>query len=199
LNGKGTLVALTDTTDTEISLIEQARNGDRNAYGELVSRHYQGVVRVVMRMCADPGLAEDAAQEAFTRAWLNLPSFEPRACLRNWLYRIAINAALDVLRRKVDEPLNDEQEQLVSDRTQDPETVLIEKEQAMHVQRALQSLPEAARAALVLREYGGLNYQEIAGVLEVPVGTVMSRLNYARNRLREILLVSHARLEKEYA
>jgi RNA polymerase sigma-70 factor (ECF subfamily) len=199
LNGKGTLVALTDTTDTEISLIEQARNGDRNAYGELVSRHYQGVVRVVMRMCADPGLAEDAAQEAFTRAWLNLPSFEPRACLRNWLYRIAINAALDVLRRKVDEPLNDEQEQLVSDRSQDPESILIEKEQAEHVQRALQSLPEAARAALVLREYGGLSYQEIAGVLEVPVGTVMSRLNYARNRLRDILLVSHARLEKEYA
>jgi RNA polymerase sigma-70 factor (ECF subfamily) len=192
-------VALTETTDTETSLIEQAQHGDRNAYGELVRRHYQGVVRVVVRMCADPGLAEDAAQEAFTRAWLNLQYFEPRACLRNWLYRIAINAALDVLRRKVEEPLTDEQDQMISDRAQDPETILIEKEQAMHVQRALQSLPEAARAALVLREYGGLSYQEIAGVLEVPVGTVMSRLNYARNRLQEILLVSHARMEIEYA
>lgn len=192
-------MALNETTDTETSLIEKAQHGDRNAYGELVRRHYQGVVRVVVRMCADPGLAEDAAQEAFMRAWLNLQHFEPRACLRNWLYRIAINAALDVLRRKVEEPLTEAQDQMISDRAQDPETILIEKEQAMHVQKALQALPEAARAALVLREYGGLSYQEIAGVLEVPVGTVMSRLNYARNRLREILLFSHARMENEYA
>jgi len=69
----------------------------------------------------------------------------------------------------------------------------------MDIQLALQSLPEAARSALVLREYGGLSYQEISGVLEVPVGTVMSRLNYARTRLREILMVSHARMENEYA
>ena len=192
-------MVLTQTADTEIDLIEQAQNGDRNAYGELVRRHYQGVVRVVLRMCADPGLAEDAAQEAFTRAWLNLPSFEPRACLRNWLYRIAINAALDVLRRKPEESLTDEQGQMISENAPDPETILIEKEQAMDIQLALQSLPEAARSALVLREYGGLSYQEIAGVLEVPVGTVMSRLNYARTRLREILMVSHARMENEYA
>jgi RNA polymerase sigma-70 factor (ECF subfamily) len=192
-------VVLTQTADTEIDLIEQAQNGDRNAYGELVRRHYQGVVRVVLRMCADPGLAEDAAQEAFTRAWLNLPSFEPRACLRNWLYRIAINAALDVLRRKPEESLTDEQGQMISENAPDPETILIEKEQAMDIQLALQSLPEAARSTLVLREYGGLSYQEIAGVLEVPVGTVMSRLNYARTRLREILMVSHARMENEYA
>lgn len=192
-------MVLTQTADTEIDLIEQAQNGDRNAYGELVRRHYQGVVRVVLRMCADPGLAEDAAQEAFTRAWLNLPSFEPRACLRNWLYRIAINAALDVLRRKPEESLTDEQGQMISENAPDPETILIEKEQAMDIQLALQSLPEAARSTLVLREYGGLSYQEIAGVLEVPVGTVMSRLNYARTRLREILMVSHARMENEYA
>ena len=182
-------MVLTQTADTEIDLIEQAQNGDRNAYGELVRRHYQGVVRVVLRMCADPGLAEDAAQEAFTRAWLNLPSFEPRACLRNWLYRIAINAALDVLRRKPEESLTDEQGQMISENAPDPETILIEKEQAMDIQLALQSLPEAARSALVLREYGGLSYQEISGVLEVPVGTVMSRLNYARNRIRESLAV----------
>jgi RNA polymerase sigma-70 factor (ECF subfamily) len=192
-------VVLTQTADTEIDLIEQAQNGDRNAYGELVRRHYQGVVRVVLRMCADPGLAEDAAQEAFTRGWLNLPSFEPRACLRNWLYRIAINAALDVLRRKPEESLTDEQGQRIRDNAPDPETILIEKEQATDIQLALQSLPEAARSTLVLREYGGLSYQEIAGVLEVPVGTVMSRLNYARTRLREILMVSHARMENEYA
>ena len=64
---------------------------------------------------------------------------------------------------------------------------LIEKERVALLQQALQALPEAARSVLVLREYGGLSYQEIASVLDVPVGTVMSRLNYARNRLRELL------------
>ena len=63
---------------TETGLIELAQHGDRNAFGELVRRHYQGVVLVVTRMCGDTGLAEDAAQEAFMRAWVNLPSFQPR-------------------------------------------------------------------------------------------------------------------------
>ena len=85
------------------SLIEQAQHGDRNAFGELVRRHYQGVVLVVTRMCGDTGLAEDAAQEAFMRAWVNLRSFQTKGSLRNWLYRIAINAALDVLRHKPEE------------------------------------------------------------------------------------------------
>ncbi len=187
------------TADTETGLIEQAQNGDRNAFGELVRRHYQGVVQVVYRMCGDAGLAEDAAQEAFIRAWVNLPSYQPQSSLRNWLYRIAVNAALDVLRRKPEERLEDEEALMVPDQAAGPETALIEKERAALLRQAMQSLPEAARSALVLREYGGLSYQEIAGALDVPVGTVMSRLNYARNRLREILTVYQAKTESEYA
>jgi RNA polymerase sigma-70 factor (ECF subfamily) len=76
---------------------------------------------------------------------------------------------------------------------------LIEKESTVLVQKALSSLPEAARSVLVLREYGGLSYHEIASVLDVPVGTVMSRLNYARNRLRELLRGQLMELENEYA
>ena len=76
-------MVLSKTTDTEASLIEQAQNGDRNAFGEMVRRHYQGVVLVVTRMCGDTGLAEDAAQEAFIRAWVNLPSFQHKAPVRN--------------------------------------------------------------------------------------------------------------------
>jgi len=192
-------VAQPQTADTETSLIEQAQNGDRNAFGELVRRHYQGVVLVVYRMCGDTGLAEDAAQEAFMRAWVNLPSYQPQARLRNWLYRIAVNAALDVLRSKPEETLEDEQARMVTDQAAGPETALIEKERVALLQQAMTSLPEAARSVLVLREYGGLSYQEIAGVLDVPVGTVMSRLNYARNRLREILRSYTAKTESEYA
>ena len=84
----------------DLDLIAQAQAGDRNAYGELVSRHYDDVIRVVYRMCGDALIAEDAAQEAFMRAWVSLPGFQPRAPFRSWLYRIAVNAALDTLRRK---------------------------------------------------------------------------------------------------
>ena len=185
--------------DTETSLIEQAQNGDRNAFGELVRCHYQGVVSVVYRMCGDTGLAEDAAQEAFMRAWVNLPSYQPKGCLRNWLYRIAINAALDVLRRKPEERLEDEEALRMPDQVEGPETALIEKEQVALLKQAMKSLPEAARSVLVLREYGGLSYQEIASVLDVPVGTVMSRLNYARNRLREIVRSYLVKAESVYA
>ena len=184
--------------ETERDLVSQAQQGDRNAYGELVRRHYQGVVRVVYRMCGDTGLAEDATQEAFIRAWVNLPSFQPTAPLRSWLYRIAINVALDVLRKKPEESLEESQVTMITDQAAGPETALIEKERVALVQQAMKSLPEASRSVLVLREYGELSYQEIAKVLDIPVGTVMSRLNYARNRLREILKGVLFQMESEH-
>jgi RNA polymerase sigma-70 factor, ECF subfamily len=187
------------TADAESGLIEQAKSGDCNAFGELVRRHYPGVVQVVYRLCGDTGLAEDMAQETFLRAWINLPSFRPQSSLRNWLYRIAVNAALDVLRRKPEEKLEDEAVQMIPSQVPGPEMALIEKESVIQIQQAMQSLPEAARSVLVLREYGGLSYQEIAGVLDVPVGTVMSRLNYARNRLRDLLKKEMLQMESEYA
>jgi RNA polymerase sigma-70 factor (ECF subfamily) len=186
-------------TDDETGLIEQAQHGDRNAFGELVCRYYPGVVRVVYRLCGDTGLAEDMAQEAFLRGWVALPSFHPRSSLRNWLYRIAVNATLDVLRRRSEDTLDDEAAQMYPDQADGPETTLIEKERVALLQQATRSLPEAARSVLVLREYGGLSYQEIASVLDIPVGTVMSRLNYARNRLRELLDGKLLQLENEYA
>jgi RNA polymerase sigma-70 factor (ECF subfamily) len=183
----------------EDGLIEQAQRGDRNAFGELVRRYYPGVVNVVYRLCGDTGLAEDMAQETFLKAWINLSSFHPQSSLRNWLYRIAVNAALDVLRRRPVETLEEEAVLMLADHSAGPETVLIEKERIAQIQQAMHSLPEAARSVLVLREYGGLSYQEIASVLDVPVGTVMSRLNYARNRLREMLKQELLHMENEYA
>ena len=192
-------MAQPQTAEDETALIEQAQHGDRNAFGELVCRYYPGVVQVVYRLCGDTGLAEDMAQEAFLRGWINLPSFRPQSSLRNWLYRIAVNATLDVLRRRPEETLEDEAVQMVPDQAAGPETALIEKERVALLQQAMRSLPEAARSVLVLREYGGLSYQEIASVLDVPIGTVMSRLNYARNRLRELLKGEMLQMENEYA
>jgi RNA polymerase sigma-70 factor (ECF subfamily) len=174
-------------TETEAALIAKAQKGERDAFGELVRHHHPGVVNVVYRMCGDVELAEDAAQDAFIQAWLHLPSFRHGTSLRNWIYRIAVNAALDVLRREPKAPLVDLETLSMPDSFAGPETMLLEKERAFAVQRAILSLTEANRSVLILREYGGLSYQEIAAALNIPLGTVMSRLNYARDRLKELL------------
>ena len=181
--------------ETESTLIAKAQKGDRDAFGELVRYHHPGVVTVVYRMCGDVQLAEDAAQDAFIQAWLRLSSFQPGTSLRNWIYRIAVNAALDVLRREPKKPMLDIETLSTPDLLAGPEAVLLEKERALIVQRAILSLSEATRSILTLREYGGLSYQEIAATLNIPLGTVMSRLNYARERLKEILTSQWVNLE----
>jgi RNA polymerase sigma-70 factor (ECF subfamily) len=173
--------------DSEADLIAQAQTGDRSAFGELVRRHQAGVVNVAYRLCGDVQLAEDAAQEAFIRAWLNLASYRPTSPLRNWLYRIAVNAALDALRRPPEASLDEGRAIMASEAHREPEAAYIRQERAQRVQKALLSLTPPNRAVVVLREYEELSYREIAAALDIPIGTVMSRLNYARNALRELL------------
>lgn len=187
-------------SEIEDNLIMRAIEGDRNAFGELVGRYYENVLRVAYRLCGDAQVAQDATQEAFIRAWIKLPNFQPRAPFRNWLYRIAVNTALDILRRKPEESIENSEGMLImADRNPGPEAAYIEKEQLDFLQSAVRTLPEAARTVLVLREYGELSYDEIASVLEIPIGTVMSRLNYARTRLREALKKYRLETEREYA
>jgi RNA polymerase sigma-70 factor (ECF subfamily) len=172
-------------TEIERELITQAQQGDRQAFGELVHRHRGGVINVVYRMCGDANLAEDAAQEAFIRAWQHLPNYRPRSPFRNWVYRIATNAALDTLRREREMVDVDALPLVAPDKG--PEAAMEGSERGEQVRQAVLALPTASRAVVVLREYEGLSYREIADTLSIPIGTVMSRLNYARNRLRELL------------
>jgi RNA polymerase sigma-70 factor, ECF subfamily len=148
-------------------------------------------------MCGDVELAEDAAQDAFIQAWLHLSTFRPGTSLRNWLYRIAVNAALDVVRHEPKTPPADVESLTMADPLAGPEAAFIQKERTVIVQQAVLSLTEASREVLVLREYGGLSYQEIASTLDIPLGTVMSRLNYARERLKELLVSQLYNLELE--
>ena len=148
-------------------------------------------------MCGDMELAEDAAQDAFIQAWLRLSTFRPGTSLRNWLYRIAVNAALDVVRRESKSPPADVESLTLADPLAGPEAAFIQKERTVIVQQAILSLTESSREVLVLREYGGLSYQEIASTLDIPLGTVMSRLNYARERLKELLVSQLYTLELE--
>lgn len=174
-----------EETADEASLIRQSQAGDRQAFGKLVRCHRSSVVNVIYRMCGDAGVAEDAAQECFIRAWQHIHSYRPRSAFRNWLYRIATNCAISELRRV--KPVIDVDELPLSDERQGPEVRTEHREQAAAVQAAILALPAASRNALILREYEGLSYRDIADTLEIPIGTVMSRLNYARRRLRETL------------
>jgi RNA polymerase sigma-70 factor, ECF subfamily len=170
---------------TEAALVASAMQGDREAYGELVYRYRTGVINVVYRLCGDADLAEDAAQTAFIRAWQHLAGYQPRSPFRNWLYRIAVNAALDVLRREKAVTSIDDLPLAVPGDGLEARQETRERREA--VRQAVLALPEGSRTVLVLREYEGLTYQEIAVVLDIPAGTVMSRLSYARQRLAELL------------
>jgi RNA polymerase sigma-70 factor (ECF subfamily) len=168
-------------------LIASAQQGDRQAFTKLVWRHQGGVVSFIYRMCGDLRLAEDAAQEAFVRVWQNLNSYKPQYAFRSWLYRIAANAALDALRRE--RPTAELDSVSLADPGGTPEQSAEENQRAANVRRAIAQLSPPLRMVLILREYQELTYQEIADALDIPVGTVMSRLNSARAQLRKELLV----------
>lgn len=190
------MIAVQEVSETE--LIVDAQGGDRNAFSELVRAHAQGVLNVIYRLCGDAQLAEDAAQETFIRAWQNLSSYRPQTSLRNWLYRIAVNAATDMLRKERRILPDDIEDLHLTDGRAGLETIVSQQERTRLVQNAILSLPDASRAVLVLREYEGLSYQEISATLDIPVGTVMSRLNYARNLLKAKLEPHLSKMEVEH-
>jgi RNA polymerase sigma-70 factor (ECF subfamily) len=136
-------------------------------------------------MCGDRALAEDVAQETFVRAWEKLGTFRTDGNWRGWICRIASNLTIDALRRQ--KPSVDILEASLASLDDQPERRALETERAAAVRAAILALPEHVRSVLVLREYEGLSYVEIAEALDIPLGTVKSRLNDARRRLGEAL------------
>jgi len=165
-------------------ILVEAASENRGAFAQLVHHYREQVLRVAYGIVGSAEEAEDVAQEVFIKVWNHLPRYRAQGNLSNWLYRITVNAALDALRRKGNElPLEDWQH----DAEEQPEEAALRNDQEERVRRALNALPPGARSALILREYEQLSYKEIAEVLQIPIGTVMSRLNYARKLLRERL------------
>ena len=182
----------------ETELIGRAQGGDRKAFDEIVCIHAQSVMNVIYRMCGDVQVAEDAAQETFVQAWLHLSSYRPQTSLRNWLYRIGVHAATDILRKEKRILPNAIEDLRLTDSRPGPEVILSQTERIAMIQKAILSLPDLSRAVLVLREYEELSYHEIAETLDIPVGTVMSRLNYARKLLKAKLEGSLLQVEAEH-
>lgn len=175
----------------ELLLISRARGGDREAFGELVEQYRDNVYRLAYRMCGNAYDADEAAQEAFVAAWRALPNFRGDAKFSTWLYRLTTNAAIDVIRReKRHQTVGDGEMMELADDADSPQETVERTEQQEAVQKALSTLSEEYREVLLLRYMEELDYAEIAEVLQLPSGTVKSRINRAKAALKTALLKS---------
>jgi RNA polymerase sigma-70 factor (ECF subfamily) len=164
------------------------RRGDKDAFGPLVRRHQQRAVAVALGILHDPEDARDACQDAFMRAYRALDRFDGSAQFSTWLHRIVVNVCIDRLRRvtPLTQPIDDVEGVLAGDA--DPALDLGRARLGAQLSAALGQLGDKHRTALVLRELQGLSYQEIAQAMTCSVGTVMSRLFYARRRMQALLV-----------
>ncbi len=180
---------------TEAQLLERCRTGDLAAFDELMARHQQRVFNLCLWLLRDHDSANDAAQETFIRAFRAIGHFRGDCAFSTWLHRIAVNVSGDASnrRKRGPQPLSD----IGTDDSPPPEPAaplrenpletLARNERQQAVREALNEVSEAHRLVLVLFDIQGYSYDEIAEVLELPIGTVKSRLNRARAALRERL------------
>lgn len=191
--------------DADAPLVERAQRGDQRAFEMLVVKYQRRIERLIGRMVRDVDLVEDIAQEAFIRAYRALPKFRGDSAFYTWLYRIAVNTAKKMLLDMKRDPLVTEAALAGADDDDDetsrrknepsdgetPDALLASKEVAAAVNAAIEALSEDLRQAITLREIEGLSYEEIAEMMNSPIGTVRSRIFRAREaiatRLRPLL------------
>jgi RNA polymerase sigma-70 factor (ECF subfamily) len=187
--------------EADLLLVERVQSGDREAFGLLVGKYQRKLLRLVMRLVRDPAEAEDVVQEAFIKAYRALPNFRGESAFYTWLYRIGVNTAKNWLlahgrRLPAMSEVGDEEMEGIEDTAllrddTTPEGVLMSRQIGAAVQAAVEALPEDLRIAITLREIEGLSYEEIATVMNCPIGTVRSRIFRAREaiaaRLRPML------------
>jgi RNA polymerase sigma-70 factor (ECF subfamily) len=176
------------------SLLQQAVAGDREALDELFKRYRLVAFRVAHRLLGNEADALDAVQEAFIKALLHLPSFQGRSSFKTWFLRVVSNAALDLGRQRgrregvsLDGLPANYREEWEPRQHPNPSRDLERHDMRRKIQEALDQLPLAQRQTFVLHAEAELSYREVAETLGISIGTVMSRLYYARLRLRELL------------
>ena len=178
-------------------LVERAQRGDKRAFELLVEKYQRKLARLLSRLIRDPGEVEDVTQEAFIKAYRALPSFRGDSAFYTWLYRIGINTAknyLVAMGRRAPTSTDVEAEEaegqaggvLLRD-INTPDSLLLSKEIGDTVNAAIESLPEELRSAIQLRELEGMSYEEIAKLMDCPIGTVRSRIFRAREAIAERL------------
>ena len=181
----------------EQKLIRRSNQGDQDAFESLVVQNQDRVYGLALRMVRNPDDAVDLCQEAFLNAWRGLASFQGGSSFSTWLYRLASNACIDLLRRRkrrqegeAPHSLDDEEAGWPEPAAPGggPEEELEQKERRQALERELRALPDHQREILVMREVSGLSYQEIGELLSLDLGTVKSRLARARLALKKRLL-----------
>lgn len=183
---------MSDQNSIDQQLIERIQRGDKNAFNLLVRKYQHKVVSLVSRYVNNPGDIPDVAQEAFIKAYRAIPDFRGESAFYTWLYRIAVNTAKNYIvaqgRRPPDMDV-DSQDAETYDGAEslhevaNPENLMLSDEIRAEVAATLAGLPEDLRTAITLREIEGLSYEEIAEVMECPVGTVRSRIFRAREAI----------------
>ena len=185
-----------ETSDPD--LIAAVLDGSEAAFGELVDRYKDRVFRLLSRYCRDSVECEDLAQDVFLKVFRKLHTFKHDSQFFTWLYRITVNAATDHLSRAGTRKLRLVEDTAVFERGDQEDsspTASLEAEELAQITRAIvDQLPEKFRTILVLREFEGLSYTEIAEVLEIQLGTVESRLFRARQRFKDALTRQHPEL-----
>ncbi|MBI5420566.1 MAG: sigma-70 family RNA polymerase sigma factor [Deltaproteobacteria bacterium] len=178
------------------NLIRAALGGDDEAFRELMERYRNRAFNVALGIIGDPDDALDVVQDAFVKAYYNLKDFRFGANFYTWFYRLLVNQAIDRWRKKSKSPTVALDEKWLTEEVSQPESVIYprtpeelaqNRQLSEAISCAIAALPEHHRAVIILREVEGLAYEEIAGVLQCSVGTVMSRLHYARAKLKEVL------------
>jgi RNA polymerase sigma-70 factor (ECF subfamily) len=195
---------MTVDADADALLVERVKLGDMRAFEMLVVKYQRRIERLISRMVRDSDLVQDIAQETFIRVYRALPQFRGDSAFYTWLYRIAVNTAKKMLMDMKRDPLvlesslhsGEEGEETSRAETElsngeTPEALLASKEIAAAVNAAVEALSEDLRQAITLREIEGLSYEEIADLMNCPIGTVRSRIFRAREaialRLRPLL------------
>ena len=183
--------------DVDQQLVERVQRGDKRAFDLLVTKYQRKLGRLISRFVRDSAEAEDVTQEAFIKAYRALPGFRGDSAFYTWLYRIGINTAKNRLlagkrRAPTSTPFDAEEAESFDEagllrEVSTPENELMSKQVVSVVQATLQELPEDLRSALTLREIEGLSYEEIASVMNCPIGTVRSRIFRAREAVAEKL------------
>jgi len=182
-------------SDREIDrlLVERAQRGEKHAFDLLVTKYQRKLARLLSRFIRNPAEVDDVAQDAFIKAYRALPSFRGDSAFYTWLYRIGINTAKNYLvsmgrRAPTVTDFDAEEAETFDDGEQlrdinTPESMLMSKQVAETVNEAMESLPDELRTAIQLREIEGLSYEEIASIMNCPIGTVRSRIFRARDAI----------------
>jgi RNA polymerase sigma-70 factor, ECF subfamily len=174
---------------TDDQLIDATLAGDTAAFGDLVRKYQDRLFHSISHVLGSVQDAEDVLQETFVQAFLKLESFQRTSAFYTWIYRIALNTAISLRRKKSIKVSIDHMHTKTGEEPLDPgpppDGRMRQQERADQVQQALSGLPEEHRTVLVLREMDDCSYEEIADILDVPVGTVRSRLHRARSQFKE--------------